>query len=175
MLFAGPGAGEPTGRVQRSSVPRGRGLVSQPAGSVIVTVSVRERVLGVRPCGLWVSGRVASGLSPYGVASFVHAGWGRITRSRRTSRPHLFPCPNGALWWLAPVGTQDLPWVLLSLGASRATSHGGRAVAIAIVRSHGFSCYGARGLRPGLEAVPVLTPGPTPSVLDEDAAGAVKY
>ena len=45
--------------------------------------SVHERVLGISPCGVralavWplVSGRVASGLSPRGAASFYTLGWG---------------------------------------------------------------------------------------------------
>ena len=141
--------------VSSVSRPCGRRLGSRACPCVRVRVLSAPRVLAVWRSG---SGRMASGLSPRGVASFVHAS----------------PCPNGALWWLTPVGTHDLPWASLSLGPFRAWTSGGRAVANAPCGS-GFSWDGAWGLTAGPEAVPAVTPDPIPSVLDEDAAGAVKY
>ena len=164
-MLAGPvGSVSPPAGFSRS---RGRGLGSQPAEfGESVCLGVRERVLGMRerasigikPCGLRESGRVASGLSPRGVASFVHAS----------------PCPNGALWWLTPVGTQDLPWAFFSLGPFRAWTSGGRAVANAPC-GYGFGWAGVWGLTAGPEAVPAVTPDPMPNVPeDRSAAGAVR-
>ena len=63
---------------------------------LLISVGVRVRVLGVWPYGLSspsVSGRMASGLSPHGVASFVHAGGCRGYQvPEDQSQPHLFPC-----------------------------------------------------------------------------------
>ena len=119
---------------------------------------LRERVLGFSAVWPLDSGRVASGLSPRGVASFVHAS----------------PCPNGALWWLTPVGTHDLPWASLSLGPFRAWTSGGRAVANAPCGS-GFGGAGFGGLTTAPEAVAVVTPGPVPHVReDRSDAGALR-
>ena len=114
--------------------------------------SMRERVLGLSAVWPLVSGRMASGLSPRGVASFVHAS----------------PCPNGALWWLTPVGTHDLPWASLSLGPFRAWTSGGRAVANAPCGS-GFSLAGAGGARTGSGSAPLA---PCLAYLNEGAPQA---
>ena len=59
---------------------------------------VRVRVLGVWPYGLSspsVSGRMASGFSPRGVASFVHAlGWGSGVPGVEWSAIYPGPCPT---------------------------------------------------------------------------------
>ena len=82
--------------------------------------SMRERVLGVSPYGVWnlavwplVSGRVASGLSPRGVTSFVHArlgvrgNQGRMVCNLPSPCPSTcYRCPDGALWWLASAKTK---------------------------------------------------------------------
>ena len=74
---------------------------------------VRERVLGIWPCGLSspsVSGRMASGLSPHGVASICTLGWGSgLSRVEWSAiypvpAPHLFPTPTGAPCALTPQG-----------------------------------------------------------------------
>ena len=100
---------------------------------------MRERVLGLsavwplicasvssesRPCGRWdaracprnlavwplESGRVASGLSPHGAASFCMLGWGSgLSRVEWSAiypvpAPHLFPTPTGAPCALTPQG-----------------------------------------------------------------------
>ena len=60
-----------------------------------------------------VSGRMASGLSPRGVASFVHAlGWGSGVPGVEWSAiypvpaPHLFPTSSGAPRALTPAGVE---------------------------------------------------------------------
>ena len=74
---------------------------------------VRVRVLGVWPYGLSspsVSGRMASGLSPHGAASFYTLGWGSgLSRVEWSAiypvpAPHLFPTPTGAPCALTPQG-----------------------------------------------------------------------
>ena len=141
--------------VSSVSRPCGRRLGSRACPCVRVRVLNAPRVLAVWRSG---SGRMASGLSPRGVASFVHAS----------------PCPNGALWWLTPVGTQDLPWAFFSLRPFRAWTSGGRAVANAPCGS-GFGGAGSGGLTTAPEAVAVVTPAPVPHVReDRSAASAVK-
>ena len=76
---------------------------------------------GSRPCGrgylaVWplVSGRMASGLSPRGVASFYTLGWGSgVTRVEWSAiypvpAPHLFPTPSSAPCALTPQGCDCL-------------------------------------------------------------------
>ena len=104
---------------------------------------MRERVLGVSPYGVWnlavwplVTGRMASGLSPRGVTSFVHArlgikgNQGRMvsnlpslcphTCSRPPVVPHV-PSPRRVeIAFLAGFMVCFLHWW------RQATSHGGR-------------------------------------------------
>ena len=63
--------------------------------------SMRERVLGISPYGVWnlavwplESGRVASGLSPRGVSSFVHARLGVRGNQGRMVCNLPSPCPH---------------------------------------------------------------------------------
>ena len=70
---------------------------SVPSVCASVSLSDSGRLAsGLSAVWPWVSGRMASGLSPYGVASFVHAGWGRGYQvPEDQSQPHLFlRCPN---------------------------------------------------------------------------------
>ena len=74
------------------------------AGFVIVTVSVRERVLGFWPAGLWTLGRVAVGFWPYGLWTLavwrylICASSGVGFGETRSSRPVPNPSPvPGAL------------------------------------------------------------------------------
>ena len=124
---------------------------------------MRERVIevsypcaGIWPCGLWtlaawrgliyaassasaVSGRVASGISPYGVSSFCTLGWGRrVTRVEWSSiYPVLVLQPvTGAprvTWggWPQPSTLQvyACPLVFSPSGPFRPLNHGGKAVA----------------------------------------------
>ena len=61
------------------------------------SVSVSERVLGFSAIWQWASGRMASGIWPCGL--WTLAAWRGLICAR-------CPCPNGALWWLAPAGTK---------------------------------------------------------------------
>ena len=62
-----------------------------------VLSSMRERVLGLSAVWPSVSGRMAFGIWPYGL--WTLAAWRGLICAR-------CPCPNGALWWLAPAGTK---------------------------------------------------------------------
>ena len=79
------------------------------------SVSSDSRPCGRRCLAVWPleSGRVASGLSPRGVASFVHArlgvrGYqGRMVSNLPSPCPSTcYRCPDGALWWLASARTK---------------------------------------------------------------------
>ena len=126
--------------------------------------SVSSRFLAVWPLE---PGRMASGLSPRGVASFVHARSGApVDRGRMVcnlpgpcphtcSRPPVVPhvpSPRGvAIAFLAGFhGALSLHWW------RRATSHGGRAAQVR--RAVLDSACRDRGLSAGPEAVPGLTP-----------------
>ena len=133
---------------------------------------------GLSPYGVVVSGRMASGLSPYGVASFVHArlgvrGYqGRMVSNLPSPCPSTcYRCPDGALWWLASARTKRPTMGFSLIGALPAFEprrQGGRECAVRYWIQHalGWACT-------GLEAVPVLTP-PKARVPDRGcAAGAV--
>ena len=101
---------------------------------------------GIWPCGLWTL-----------------AAWRGLICAR-------CPCPNGALWWLAPAGTKR-PFMGFSLiGALPGLGHrrqGGRECAVRFWIQLGWG----RGVTVRKRYRP---PSPMPSVLEEDAAGAVK-
>ena len=121
MLRSGSGTGHRGHRAGvLSSVGGGwRAMARTPDNHDCASVSCASVSSDSRPCGrrclaVWPleSGRVASGLSPRGVASFVHARLGvRGNQGRMVSNlPSLCPstchrCPDGALWWLASART----------------------------------------------------------------------
>ena len=141
------------GKSPARACPRTFGRVNVPGGSVWVfgrfpashacacVSSVSGRMASPHPRCLAVwpldSGRVASGLSPHGVASFVHPlGWGsgetRVEWSAIYPVPAPIPVPEPQ-WCpmcLHPAGLRLPSWrafMVLSLHWwLRATSHGGR-------------------------------------------------
>ena len=79
---------------------------------------------GSRRCAVWILGVVPSGLSPHGVASFVHARlelrrltveWSAI---HRVPAPHLFSASGSAPCALTPRGCDRLPGGLSRCGVS---------------------------------------------------------
>jgi len=114
----GPGRAPLRQRFGNVNVVRVGGLV-RAHGWSCASVSSESR-----PCGRWdaracprslavwplESGRVASGLSPHGAASFYTLGWGSgLSRVEWSAiypvpAPHLFPTPTGAPCALTPQG-----------------------------------------------------------------------
>ena len=153
------GLGRPASRVQRVSVPRGARACPRCARACL------SRSQAVWPLD---SGRVASGLSPRGVSSFVHArlgvrgNQGRMvsnlpslcphTCSRPPVVPHV-PSPRRVeIAFLAGFVVLSLYW------RCRATSHGGRAVASAPCGNHGCTLlFGLGGYRTGSSSCHPLT------------------
>ena len=199
MLRSGSGTRAPWSQSWRVGLSPGLGGPSVALGPLRVGEWMRERVLGLsavwplicasvssesRPCGrrclaVWplVSGRVASGLSPRGVASFVHArlgvrGYqGRMVSNLPSPCPSTcYRCPDGALWWLASAKTKRPTMGFSLIGALPGLNQrrqGGRECAVRfwIQLGWGWGVTARKRCRP---------PCPMPSVLEEDAAGAVK-
>ena len=141
-----------------------------------MSVSSESRPCGRRYLAVWPlgSGRVASGLSPRGVASFYTLGRGlRMTRVEWSS---IYPVP-APLPVLDPQQCPTCPhpaglrlpswrasWCSLSAGGVelRVTAASGANATC----GSGFSGAGSGGFTTGPVAVPVVTPRPVPHVLE---------